>query len=61
MPGNGKKVDEEEPLAQAVENLRMSRRGIYHIDVDSLMRGTPLVRKIGDGIYQVDFTNFPRF
>jgi hypothetical protein len=61
MPGNGKKADEEEPLAFAVENLRMSRRGVYQIDVDSLMRGAPLVWKVRDGIYQVDISKSPRF
>ena len=61
MPGNGKKVEDEEPLGRAVENLRISRRGIYQIDVDSLMRGIPLVYKVSEGIYRVDLSNSPRF
>jgi hypothetical protein len=61
MPGNGKKVEDDEPLARAVENLRVSRKGVYQIDIDALMRGIPLVYKVGEGIYQVDISNSARF
>ncbi len=41
----------EESIVDAVENLRVSREGIYHIDVDSLLKGTPLVMRAENGVY----------
>jgi predicted nucleic acid-binding Zn-ribbon protein len=58
MQGNGKLV--EEPIAKAVENLRISREGVFLIDLDSLLKGNPLVLKLRDGIYRVDFSSSPR-
>lgn len=59
MPGNGKRI-RDESIASAVENLRLSQEGVYHIDLDSLMKGNPLVFKVKEGIYRIDFSAFPR-
>ena len=60
MAGNGRRISDEEPITLAVENLRVGRGGVYHIDVPSLMRGDPLVIKLSEGVYKVDLSPSPR-
>lgn len=47
-------------MAGSVENVRMTRDGAYQIDLDALMKGTPMVLKIGEGIYLIDLSASPR-
>lgn len=47
-------------MAGSVENVRMTRDGAYQIDLDALMKGAPLVLKIGEGIYCIDLSASPR-
>jgi len=60
MPENSGKSRQEEPMAGSVENVRITRDGAYQIDLDALMKGAPLVLKIGEGIYRIDFSASPR-
>lgn len=60
MAGNHAKSREEEPIKGSVENVRISRGRVYQTDLESLMKGSPLVLKIGEGIYSIDFSASPR-
>jgi len=37
-----------------LENLHQIDKGRYQIDVKSLMKGDPLIMKVGDGVYYID-------
>jgi len=37
-----------------LENLHQIDKGRYRIDVKSLMKGDPLIMKVGDGVYYID-------
>lgn len=52
----------EETVAEAVENLRLSRDGVYYIDIDSLLKGNPVVFRMMDGAYLIgSFTGADRW
>ncbi len=61
MPGNGRKAILQEGLTgSSVENVRMAGDGVYQIDLESLLKGSPLVVRIREGIYRIDPSPFPR-
>ncbi len=37
-----------------LENLHQIDKGRYRIDIKSLMKGDPLIMKVGDGVYYID-------
>lgn len=37
-----------------LENLHQIDTGRYRIDIKSLMKGDPLIMKVGDGVYYID-------
>jgi len=37
-----------------LENLHEIEKGRYQIDISSLMRGDPLIMKVGEGVYYID-------
>ena len=43
-----------EPVILDMESVRVSQSGKYEIDLVNLMKGEPLVYKVGDGKYIVD-------
>ena len=43
-----------EPVVLDMESVRVSQSGKYEIDLVNLMKGEPLVYKVGDGKYIVD-------
>lgn len=47
-------------MTGSVENVWITRDGAYQIDLDSLMKGAPLVLKMGEGIYCIDLSASPR-
>jgi len=47
-------------MTGSVENITLTRDGAYQIDVDALMKGAPLVLKIGEGVYCIDLSGSPR-
>jgi predicted nucleic acid-binding Zn-ribbon protein len=60
MPGNGRKAMQEGLTGSSVENVRMAGDGVYQIDLESLLKGSPLVVRIREGIYRIDPSPFPR-
>ena len=44
----------EEPVILDMESVRVSQSGKYELDLVNLMKGEPLVYKVGDGKYIVD-------
>jgi predicted nucleic acid-binding Zn-ribbon protein len=60
MPGNGRKVAQEDLTDSGVENVRMTGDGVYQINLESLLKGTPLVMRIREGIYRIDPSPFPK-
>ncbi len=37
-----------------LENLQQIDKGRYRIDIKSLMKGDPLIMKVGEGVYYID-------
>jgi len=37
-----------------IENLHQIERGRYRIDISSLMKGDPVIMKVGEGVYYID-------
>ncbi len=47
------KSNEHRPLEDEVENVKVFERGCYEINVESLMRGSPIVIKTDKEVYYV--------
>ncbi len=51
----GKGTGEERKTGE-VENLSVTNTGVYRINLESLMRGAPVVVRVREGVYQVDLS-----
>jgi len=49
-----------QPTSRSVENIRIGPEGVYQIDLDSLMKGSPVVYKTRDGVYRIDISPSPK-
>ena len=45
---------QDEPVVLDMESVRVSQSGKYELDLVNLMKGEPLVYRVGDGKYIVD-------
>jgi len=50
----GKTTKPDQPISISIENLRLGRNGVYQIDLESLMRGDPIVLRDPLGVYFID-------
>ncbi len=50
----GERMSPDQPISISIENLRLGRDGVYTIDLDSVLRGDPIILKDGMGVYFID-------
>ncbi len=50
----GEATDPDQPISISIENLRLNKEGIYDIDLESLLKGDPIVLRDPEGVYFID-------
>jgi len=50
----GGRTNPDQPISISIENLRLGRDGVYIINLQSILRGDPIVLKDGMGVYFID-------
>jgi len=50
----GERSNPDQPISISIENLRLGRNGIYNIDLESVLRGDPIILRDPMGVYFID-------
>jgi predicted nucleic acid-binding Zn-ribbon protein len=50
----GERTNPDQPISISIENLRLGRNGIYNIDLESVLRGDPIILRDPMGVYFLD-------
>lgn len=50
----GDATSPDQPISISIENLRLARNGVYDIDLESLLRGDPIILRDPLGVYFID-------
>ncbi len=50
----GERTSPDQPISISIENLRLGRNGVYSIDLESLLRGDPIILRDPLGVYFID-------
>ena len=50
----GEATNPDQAISISIENLRLGRNGVYTIDLESLLRGDPIILKDPLGVYFID-------
>ena len=50
----GESTSPDQPISISIENLRLGRNGVYSIDLESLLRGDPIILRDPLGVYFID-------
>ncbi len=50
----GERTNPDQPISISIENLRLGRDGVYTINLQSILRGDPIILKDGMGVYFID-------
>jgi predicted nucleic acid-binding Zn-ribbon protein len=50
----GERTNPDQPISISIENLRLGRNGVYDIDLDSLLKGDPIILRDSAGVYFID-------
>jgi len=50
----GDRMGRDQPISISIENLRMTKEGVYTIDLDSILRGDPIILRDAMGVYFID-------
>ncbi len=56
----GEKTSPDQPISISIENLRLGRNGVYDIDLESLLKGDPIILKDPLGVYFIDLKTMLR-
>ena len=50
----GETTNPDQAISISIENLRLGRNGVYTIDLESILRGDPIILKDPLGVYFID-------
>jgi len=60
LRGKGKDIKDTDVIVLDFETKRISKPGVYHIDLVNLFNSRPIIVKIGDGKYEIDLSDLKR-
>jgi predicted nucleic acid-binding Zn-ribbon protein len=56
----GAATNPDQPISISIENLRLGRNGVYNMDLESLLKGDPIILRDSEGVYFLDLKNMLR-
>jgi len=52
----GERTNPDQPISISIENLRLGKNGVYDIDLESVLRGDPIILRDPMGVYFLDLS-----